>query len=111
MMSCSPEELQKKSQELLAKWQACQAQPGFDGLVEFAVTVSSLTEFLETRGLSGLHQSAHALEQKVLSQFDQTSGTALGAEALQALSQQVQEFLDRAWPAGPAPWQTPPPPH
>ena len=65
MTSCSPEELQKKSQELLAKWQACQAQPGFDGLVEFAVTVSSLTEFLEARGLSGLHQSAHALEQRV----------------------------------------------
>ena len=95
MMSCSPEELQKKSQELLAKWQACQDQPGFDGLVEFAVTVSSLTEFLEARGLSGLHQSAHALEQKVLSQFDQLPGTAMDADSLQGLSLQVQEFLDR----------------
>ena len=70
-MACTPEELIKRCQELAVKWQACTQQAGLDGFVEFAVSVSSLTEFLESHGLSGLHQSAHALEQKVLSLMDQ----------------------------------------
>ena len=55
-MSCSPEELRRKSDDFLAKWQVCKTQTGLDGFVEFAVTVSSFTGFLEAGGLSGLHQ-------------------------------------------------------
>ena len=99
-MSCTPEDLNKRCQELAAKWQACTLQGGLDSFVEFAVSVSSLTEFLESHGLSGLHQSAHSLEQKVLSLMDQlmdpSAGGALPAHASQLLETQVQEFGARA---------------
>jgi diguanylate cyclase (GGDEF)-like protein len=91
-MACSPEELARRSTDLDGKWQSCLAQPGFDGLVEFAVSVSSFTEFLETHGLSGLHQNAHALEQKVLSLFDQGQDLTLSPAALPTLGVQVREF-------------------
>eukprot|EP01041_Mallomonas_annulata_P027584 gene27584-49219_t len=95
-MSCTPEDLNKRCQELAAKWQACMRQAGLDSFVEFAVSVSSLTEFLESHGLSGLHQSAHSLEQKVLSLMDQlmdpSAGGTLPAGANTLLGVQVQEF-------------------
>lgn len=94
-MSCSATELQRKSEEFLAKWQACKAQPGFDGFVEFAVTVSSFTGYLESKGLSGLHQSAHALEKSVLSLFDQWSSAPLPADMLAPLDRQITEFSAR----------------
>lgn len=46
------------------------ASPGFEPFVEFAVCISSFSEFLQGKGLSGLHQSAHQLEQQVLALFD-----------------------------------------
>ncbi|APW42132.1 GGDEF domain-containing response regulator [Rhodoferax saidenbachensis] len=98
-MSCTPEDLQKRCQELAAKWQTCTRQTGLDSFVEFAVSVSSFTEFLEGHGLSGLHQSAHSLEQKVLSLMDQlmdpSGGGALSADASTLLNAQVQEFAGR----------------
>jgi diguanylate cyclase (GGDEF)-like protein len=98
-MSCTPEDLQRRCQELAAKWQTCIQQTGLDSFVEFAVSVSSFTEFLEGHGLSGLHQSAHSLEQKVLSLMDQLmdplSGGALSADASTLLNAQVQEFAAR----------------
>lgn len=91
-MSWSPAELQRKSDEFLTKWQACKAQPGFDGFVEFAVTVSSFTGFLDAKGLSGLHQSAHVLEKSVLSLFDQWTSDPMPAAALTNLDRQIGEF-------------------
>ncbi|WP_217901275.1 diguanylate cyclase [Rhodoferax sp. TH121] len=99
-MSCSPEDLNKRCLELAAKWQTCTQQGGIDSFVEFAVSVSSLTAFLESHGLSGLHQSAHSLEQKVLSLMDQlmdpSAGGTLPAGASALLGVQVQEFGARA---------------
>jgi diguanylate cyclase (GGDEF)-like protein len=98
-MSCTPEDLHKRCQELAAKWQACTRHTGLDSFVEFAVSVSSFTEFLESHGLSGLHQSAHSLEQKVLSLMDQlmdpSGGGTLPAGASALLDVQVQEFAAR----------------
>lgn len=91
-MSCSPEELRRKSDDFLAKWQACKTQSGLDGFVEFAVTVSSFTGFLEASGLSGLHQSAKAMENKVLSLFDQFGTDALAGTALGDLDRQIGEL-------------------
>ena len=99
-MSCTPEDLNKRCLELAAKWQTCAQQGGIDSFVEFAVSVSSLTAFLESHGLSGLHQSAHSLEQKVLSLMDQlmdpSAGGTLPAGASALLGVQVQEFGARA---------------
>jgi diguanylate cyclase (GGDEF)-like protein len=99
-MACTPEELTKRCQELAAKWSACAPQTGLDGFVEFAVSVSSFTQFLESHGLSGLHQSAHALEQKVLALMDQlmdpAGGGSLPPEARQQVGTLVQELGARA---------------
>ena len=94
-MSCSPAELQKKSDEFLSKWQACKDHPGIDGFVEFAVAVSSFTEFLDAKGLPGLHQTARALEQQVLSQFDRWNSDPLPDAPLADLDSQITEFSAR----------------
>jgi diguanylate cyclase (GGDEF)-like protein len=94
-MPCSPEELTRKSETFFAKWQSCKSHGGLDGLVEFAVSVSGFTEFLEAKGLSGLHQSAHALEQVVLSLFDHLSNEPIPAAALESLDQKVSDFKAR----------------
>ena len=88
-------DLNKKSELLLEKWQACKSSPDFDVFVEFAVGVSSMTEFLEAKGLSGLHQIAHGLEQKVLSLFDQSGEEALSPQKLLELNVQITGFHAR----------------
>ena len=94
-MSCSPEELKRKSDDFSAKWDSFARVPGFDGFVEFAVAASSITEFLDAKGLSGLHQSAHALEQKVLSLFDHWGAEAMPAATLADLEAQITGFGER----------------
>jgi diguanylate cyclase (GGDEF)-like protein len=94
-MSCSPAELKKKSDEFLSKWQACKNHPGIDGFVEFAVAVSSFTEFLDAKGLPGLHQSARAVEQQVLSQFDRWNSDPVPDTPMGDLDGQILEFSVR----------------
>lgn len=94
-MSGASLDLSKKSELLLEKWQVCKNTPSFDVFVEFAVGVSSLTEYLEVKGLSGLHQIAHGLEQKVLSIFDQDEQEALSPELLQELDGLISGFHTR----------------
>lgn len=94
-MSCSPEELKKKSDDFRVKWDLFACKPDFDGFVEFAVAVSSITEFLDAKGLSGLHQSAHALEQKVLSLFDQWRTELMPTAILFDLQEAVAGFGER----------------
>ena len=94
-MSCSPAELKKKSDEFLSKWQACKDHPGIDGFVEFAVAVSSFTEFLDAKGLPGLHQTARALEQQVLSQFDRWNSDPITDAPMADLDGQITEFSTR----------------
>jgi diguanylate cyclase (GGDEF)-like protein len=94
-MSCSPAELKRKSDEFFGKWHACEAHPGIDGFVEFAVAVSSFTEFLEAKGLAGLHQLARAVEQQVLSQLDNWSSDAIPADAQIELDVKISEFDQR----------------
>ena len=88
-------DLNKKSELVLQKWQAYKTAPSFDVFVEFAVGVSSITEYLETKGLSGLHQIAHGLEQKVLSFFDQEETGVLTSETITELDLQIAGFHAR----------------
>ncbi|MES2949801.1 MAG: diguanylate cyclase [Pseudomonadota bacterium] len=94
-MSCSPAELKKKSDEFLSKWQSCKDHPGIDTFVEFAVAVSSFTEFLDAKGLPGLHQTARAVEQQVLSQFDRWNNDPLPDAPMGDLDGQITEFSVR----------------
>lgn len=94
-MTCPPEELRKRSQALSAKWQTLQDAPGTDPLLEFAVSVSSFTEFLHSKGLSGLHQISRSLEQQVLALFDGGSNDPLTPATLKELHLRVQELVGR----------------
>jgi len=91
-MSCSPDELKKRSDALGAKWQAFLASHATDLLLEFAVSVSSFTEFLHGKGLSGLHQISRSLEQQALALIDADSSVPLPQTTLDELSQRVQEL-------------------
>lgn len=95
VMSCSPVELKRKSDEFLSKWQLCKDQPGIDGFVEFAVAVSSFTEYLDARGLPGLHQLARTVEQQVLSQFDRWNTDPIPEAPLGDLDTRISELSDR----------------
>ena len=94
-MSCSPVELSRKAEEFLSKWQLCKNNPGIDGFVEFAVAVSSFTEFLDARGLPGLHQLARAVEQHVLSQFDRWNSDPVPPAPLDDLDTRITELSGR----------------
>lgn len=69
-MSLPPQGLQPKCEDVSAKWQRLSADTCVENFVDFAVSLSSFTQFLSDKGLSGLHQSSHTLEQRVLPLFD-----------------------------------------
>lgn len=91
-MSCSPEELLKRSTALAAGWQAFLAAPGTDPLLEFAVSLSSFTEFLHGKGLSGLNQISRSLEQQALALLDIGPDATIAPATLADLDQRVQEL-------------------
>ena len=91
-MSCSPDELKKRSDALGAKWQAFLGSHATDLLLEFAVSVSSFTEFLHGKGLSGLHQISRSLEQQALALIDADNSAPLPQTTLDELTQRVQEL-------------------
>ena len=94
-MSCPPAELQKKNDELHLKWGAYIASPGFEPFVEFAVCLSSFSEFLDGKGLSGLHQLSHNLEQQALSLFDEADRHQIPPGTLDDLRNQVEGLTTR----------------
>ncbi len=94
-MSCPPAELTKKSDELQHKWDAYIASPGFEPFVEFAVCLSSFSEFLNGKGLSGLHQLSHSLEQQALSLFDAADRNQIAPGTLDDLRNQVEGLAAR----------------
>jgi diguanylate cyclase (GGDEF)-like protein len=102
-MSFSPEELRKRSDACGSMWQAFVASPGSDRLLEFAVSISSFTEFLHGKGLSGLHQISRNLEQQVLSLFEAGTAEPIPRATLdelnvgvQKLSTRVGDFIERS---------------
>ena len=102
-MSFSPEELRKRSDAFDSMWQAFLASPNTDGLLEFAVSISSFTEFLHSKGLSGLHQISRNMEQQVLSLFEGGTGETIPQATLDELDIRVQklvtwvsDFIDRS---------------
>lgn len=94
-MSYSPAELRKKGQDFELAWGEFDKNPTFEGLVEFAVASSSMTELLAAKGLSGLHQIAHALEQRVLSLFDDWGKQTISPASQSQLGELVSDFCLR----------------
>ena len=87
-------ELKKRGDALAAGWQRCLSAPATDALLEFAVAISSFTEFLHGNGLSGLQQMARSLEQQTLALLNGASGPP-GQAALAALDLRLQELVQR----------------
>ncbi|MDP2371507.1 diguanylate cyclase [Rhodoferax sp.] len=105
-MSSPPVELKKKSDEFYVKWRAYVGASGFDEFVEFAVSLSSFSAFLHGKGLSGLHQISHGLEQQVLALFEDESSHQIEPGTLGDLSSRIEglrvrvsNFIDNNQPA------------
>lgn len=94
-MSCPPAELQKKNEELLLKWGTYVTSPSFESFVEFAVCLSSFSEFLQGKGLSGLYQISHRLEQQALALFDDADRHQISPDQLDKLRSQLEELASR----------------
>lgn len=94
-MSCTPAELQKKSDDFCIKWQGYVDAPRFEQFIEFAVCASSFTEFLDGKGLSGLHQICRSLEQQVLALFGDESSHPIPPATLAELNSQIDELRTR----------------
>jgi len=94
-MAFPPAELKKKSDELLLKWGSYDALPSLELFVEFAVCLSSLSEFLQGKGLSGLHQMSHCLEQQVLALFDEADKQLIPSETVASLRSQIERLIER----------------
>jgi diguanylate cyclase (GGDEF)-like protein len=94
-MSYSPEELKKRSDAFSAMWKNVLASPSMDPLLEFAVSISSFTEFLHSKGLAGLHQLSRSLEQQVLSLFDSGTAERIPQATLDELNTRVQKLSAR----------------
>jgi len=82
--------LKIKSDELRHKWEAYVASPGFEPFVEFAVCLSSFSDFLQGKGLSGLHQMSHSLEQQALSLFDEADRQQIPPATLDHLRSRIE---------------------
>src|SRR5512133_1907231 len=91
-MSCPPADLKKKSDELLFKWWTYLKSPDFEPFVEFAVCLSSFSDFLQNQGLSGLHQLAHQLEQQALTLFDEADQHQMSVDTLNDLCSQIESL-------------------
>lgn len=89
-MSCPPAELKKKSDELHLKWETYIESPNFELFVEFAVCLSSFSEFLQGKGLSGLHQMLHSLEQQALALFDAADSNLIPPDTLNDFRNQIE---------------------
>jgi hypothetical protein len=63
---------------------------GFDVFVEFAVSLSSFSAFLHGKGLSGLHQISHGLEQQVLALFEDETSHQIPPGTLGELSNRIE---------------------
>jgi diguanylate cyclase (GGDEF)-like protein len=94
-MSMQPPDLPKKSDSLHQRWKTFVASPGFEQFVEFAVCISSFSEFLKGKGLSGLHQTAHQLEQRVLALFDDASRAPIPHVTIEALNSGLEALISR----------------
>src|SRR5674476_1464276 len=94
-MSCPPMDLKNKNDELLFNWWTYLKSPDFEPFVEFAVCLSSFSNFLQNQGLSGLHQLSHQLEQKVLALFDEADRHQMSADTLNELCTQIESLGTR----------------
>ncbi|MEK9952521.1 MAG: diguanylate cyclase [Curvibacter sp.] len=94
-MSTAPETLRRRTDALCASLRSFAAAPGADLLLEFAVSVSSFTEFLHSQGLSGLQQISRSLEQQVLTLFENGIGADIPPATLGELDARLQDLAQR----------------
>lgn len=94
-MLCSPAELSEKLAALERAWAAYETEPGFGGFVEYAVMLSSFSDFLNARGLSGIGQEAHEIEQRTLSMFGDETTHPISAEQIRTMAADLAALKSR----------------
>ncbi|NCN70420.1 MAG: diguanylate cyclase [Betaproteobacteria bacterium] len=94
-MFCAPADLERKCHELQEQWQMCHLGADVERLVEFAVFMSSFSDFLERQGWSGLLQMSRNLEAQVLASFDKVGTGEIPFPLLTEISSQVQLLSER----------------
>lgn len=94
-MSCVPSELERRGGELQQQWQLCIQDTDFERLVEFVVSLSTFSDFLERQGWSGLLQLSRNLEAQVLAVFDQVHSGEIPLALVTAISSRVQVLGER----------------
>ena len=90
-----PAELKKKCDGLRFLWTAYISEPDFELFVEFGVSLASFSDFLDGRGLSGLHKMSHALEQRILTLFEEVDRHQISPVTLQDVNRQIDELIIR----------------
>jgi diguanylate cyclase (GGDEF)-like protein len=100
-MECAPAEVEKRCSGLLFKWEAYATSLSFESFVAFAVFLSSFSDFLQWKSLSGLHRLSHSLEQQVLALFDAADKYQISQNTrnelqnrLETLSERVTQFIE-----------------
>jgi diguanylate cyclase (GGDEF)-like protein len=92
-------ELRKRSASLLVHGQGLLTQVSNDALVEFAVTLSSFSEFLHGQGLAGLSQLSRGIEENALALLDAQTDSprpvdhTVIVQRTQELVQRVEDYL------------------
>lgn len=85
-------ELRLRAQTLLLSWNAYRAAPSFEHFVEFAVTLSNLSELLDSLSLSGLQRLSKKLEHQALPLFGNEDSHPITIADQQLLHQAVTQL-------------------
>jgi diguanylate cyclase (GGDEF)-like protein len=94
-MSCSAIELNERCAQLESAWAAYAAVPGFERFVEYAVSLSSVSEFLLAKGLSGIGQFVYGIEQQAQALFGDDIEHPMADEVMSDMGAQIAEFRTR----------------
>lgn len=93
-------DLHQRTQTLIKSWNGYRQNPSFEHFVEFAITLSSLSEFFAARNLGGFLRHSQQIEQQALPLFNEHShpmsadDQVLMDKEVKALSIDIAKFLD-----------------
>lgn len=87
-------ELQHRARTLLDSWGGYCSAPTFEHFVEFAITLSNLSELLNAQALRGLQRDSKHIEQQALPLFGDDSSHPIAPDQQQALERAVRQLCN-----------------
>lgn len=88
-------ELKRKCAEIRLLLANYCATPDFELFVEFGVSLSSFSDFLQVKGLSGLHKMSNSLEQRVLTLFEDVERHQISTQTILDVQRLLEELITR----------------